>query len=311
MNHQEKHNRNLILSLVVLVVLTGGYGWYTSREQSVIDEDLFQVTDLTVIDRVSFQQGGKQTTLQFDGTRWNVDGELADRNLVDVLFATLQQARPARPVARMQRDSLSSILKSSGVKVSLQSDQKDQLTFWAGGNSRKSEAYFQRAGDDAVYVMVIPGYRVYVSGIFELDRNGWKDRHVFQLNWRNFQRLEVTFPDSNNDFKVSLMENYFSIENMVAVDTAKLNDYLDAVSLLMVDEYLEDAETKINLDKTVPQLTIAAYDIGGRAYTLALYGSGPLSGKIYGLINQTQLAYFDRKKLDAITKTRTYFRQGL
>ncbi|MBX2946256.1 MAG: DUF4340 domain-containing protein [Cyclobacteriaceae bacterium] len=308
MSHQEKYNRNLLISLLVLVVVTLVYVGFYKRDRSVVDTSAFQLTDFTTINEVTLERGQHKTTLNFDGVRWNVNGELADRNLIDVLFATLQQARPVRPVAQALRDSVNRILEASAVKVSLRSDDQTRLEFLAGGNARKSEAYFKRAGDDAVYVMVIPGYRVYVSGIFELDKSGWKDKRVYQLNWRNFQRLETTFPESpKDDFKVSLIENYFSIENMAAVDTTKLNDYLDAVSLLMVDEYLADNEVYENLINTPPQVKITAYDIGGRSYSLALYQTGPVAGKKYGLVNQSQLAYFDLKKLEAITKTRSSF----
>jgi len=307
-SHQEKYNRKLLLTLLLLVVITLVYALYSNRERSVVDVTLFKPADITAINEVTLERGQEKTTLNFDGVRWNVNGELADRNLIDVLFATLQQAQPVRPVAKAMRDSLSRVLTASAVNVSLRSDGQTQLQFLAGGNTRKSEAYFKRAGDDAVYVMVIPGYRVYVSGIFELDKSGWKDRHVYQLNWRNFQSMEATFPESpKDDFRVSFIDNYFSIENMTAVDTTKLNDYLDAVSLLTVDEYLEDNEAHEKLINTPPQVTITAFDIGGRSYSLALYQTGPAAGKNYGLINQAQLAYFDRKKLEGIIKTRSSF----
>ncbi len=308
MSHQEKYNRNLFISLLVLAVITGVYVGFSKRDRSGVDSKTFKVEDLTTISEVMLERGEQKTTMNFDGVRWNVNGELADRNLIDVLFATLQQAQPVRPVANTLLDSVSRELKSSAVRVTLRSEEKSVLTFLAGGNSRKSESYFQKEGEEAVYVMVIPGYRVYVSGIFELNMEGWKDRHVFQLNWRNFQGLQATFPQSpTDDFKVGFIENYFSIESMSAVDTTKLNDYLDAVSLLTVDEYLDDQETGAQLKGTTAFLTIMVSDIGGNSYTLEVYNTGPISGKVYGLINQSQLAYFDRKQLEGILKPRDSF----
>lgn len=308
MSHQEKYNRNLLVSLLVLVVISLAYIGFSKRDRSVVDTDTFQLADFTTINEVTLARGEQKTTLNFDGIRWNVNGELADRNLIDVLFATLQQAKPVRPVATNVLDSVNQALQSSAVRVSLRSEEHDVLTFFAGGNSRKSEAYFQKEGEREVYVMVIPGYRVYVSGIFELDKQGWKDRHVFQLNWRNFQSLQATFPESaKDDFKVSFIDNFFSIEGMSAIDTTKLNDYLDAVSLLTVDEYVDDQGTRVHLQGTPALLNILVSDIGGNSFTLDVYSTGPISGKVYGLINQSQLAYFDRKRLEAILKPRHSF----
>ncbi|MBX2962343.1 MAG: DUF4340 domain-containing protein [Cyclobacteriaceae bacterium] len=308
MSRQKKYNRNLAISFLVLTIVTISYAYYTSLEKSVVDVRAFNVTDLTTVNEVTMKQGERTTTLAFDGTRWNVDGELADRDLIDVLFATLQQVRPVRPVARNLADSILQVLNATGVQVSLRSEGDLQLSFLAGGNFRKSEAYFKRDGDETIYIVVIPGYRVYVSGIFELDKNGWKDRHVFQLNWRNFQRLETSFPESaSNDFNVGFSNSYFTIENMAAVDTTKLNDYLDAVSLLSVDEYLDASLMPEDLKEATPFVQITAFDIGGRSHSLYLYTFGPTPDKVYGLINQNQPAYFDKRKLEAVTKGRLFF----
>lgn len=304
---QEKRNRNLLISLIVLLAITVGYWASTQNKNSSADADLFQVEDLTLIDRVIFEKGGQQFELKFDGIRWKVDEEQADQGLVDVLFATLKQAKPLRPVARTLQDTVQSLLRSEGIKVSLFVETETELTFLAGGNSRKSQSYFQKE-NDAVYIMTIPGYRVYTSGIFELDKFGWKDKHVFQLNWRNFKSLESkSSRSSNDDFDVKFIDGYFSIDGMVAVDTTKLNDYLDAVSLLTVDEYAVNQKVTDSLMNLPPDLRIHVSDVAGKEHTLELYFSPAAMGNITGIINSTQLALFNRKRLESILKNRAYF----
>lgn len=304
---QEKRNRNLLISLIVLLTITIGYWVSTQFKNSAADADLFQVEDLTLIDRVTFEKGDQQIELRFDGIRWKIDEEQADQGLVDVLFATLKQAKPLRPVARTLQDTVQSFLRSDGIKVSLFAETKTELTFLAGGNSRKSQSYFQKENDPA-YIMTIPGYRVYVSGIFELDKFGWKDKHVFQLNWRNFQGLESrSSGSSKDDFDVKFMDGFFSIDGMAAVDTTKLNDYLDAVSLLTVDEYALNQKMTDSLLNLPPVLRILVSDVAGKEHTLELYYSPSATGTITGIINSTQLAFFNRKRLEPILKKRAYF----
>ena len=129
--------------------------------------------------------------------------------MIDVLFATLQQAIPRKPVAAALSDSVSQYLQKDGVNVSLFADGNLEKSFFAGGNLQKTTAYFQLPGS-VPYTMVIPGYRVYTSGIFELKASGWKQKYVFGFNWRNFQRLEAEFPANHGyDFKVIMNKEFF------------------------------------------------------------------------------------------------------
>ena len=46
-------------------------------------------------------------TLKYNGSRWKVNDEFnADPIMIDVLFATLQQAEPRRPLAASLKDSV-------------------------------------------------------------------------------------------------------------------------------------------------------------------------------------------------------------
>ena len=87
--------------------------------------------------------------------------------MIEVLFATLQQAEPKRPVSPSIRDSVRQDLRQRGVRVSLFSSGVKEVGFYAGGNMKKTQAFFSHEQkDETPYVITIPGYRVYVSGIF-------------------------------------------------------------------------------------------------------------------------------------------------
>jgi hypothetical protein len=308
MNHFEKRNRQYLLSLVVIIAVTIAYAWYRSVEKTPLDVNHFQISDWKAVDRVTLTRGNQTIELRYDGTRWRVGDEPADRDMIDVLFAALQQARPARPVAKNQRDSIAYLLKGDGVQVSVYTGGQQQLQFYAGGNNRKTQAYFLKAGEEQPYVMTIPGYRVYVSGILELDRGGWKDKYAMTLNWRNFTRLTAVFPASPAaSFTVQQSGTYFIVEGLAATDTTRLNDYLDAVSLLTVSSYSDDPVVTDSLKGIDPEVIITAYDVGNRSYSLALYPKAARSTGIPGIINDRQLAFFSREKLVPVLYQRTYF----
>src|SRR5690606_33453207 len=164
---QEKTNKRRLITLLVLIAVTV-LVWYALKpgNRVNIEEDLFQVESLETISAVTLGSDTGSVELAFNGTYWRVNDRYdADGDMIRVLFATLQQARPKRAVPEGERDSLFTALRGHGTRVSLYSEDGLEKEFFAGGNPAKTLAYFADPGTEEVYVMHIPGYRVYVSGI--------------------------------------------------------------------------------------------------------------------------------------------------
>jgi hypothetical protein len=106
--------------------------------------------------------------LKFNGAKWRVNDQLSDVDMVDVLFATLQQAEPKRPFSGGEQDSVNETLTKQGVIVRLFEGEILQKEFIAGGNAAKTQAYFKNVETDEWYVMSIPGYRVYPCSVTNL-----------------------------------------------------------------------------------------------------------------------------------------------
>lgn len=305
---QQKRNIRLLISLCVLIVITATVLFLFNRERVTVDKTIFQVADLKTIDQVVLEHDSAKTELAVDGIRWKVNGQVADRSLIDVLFATLQQAEPRRKVSEKLADSLKTFLEKEGVHVTLSQSGEPVLDFFAGGNSSKTQAYFTKAGDEDVYIMVIPGYRVYTSGIFELDAPGWKDKYVFNFNWQNFKSLNVAFAASPADNFEVVMDKLPVIKGIAQADTAKLNDFLDKVSLLTVDQYLtkDQAMAYDSVLFTSLGFEITVADISGKTYELKLY---PEIGKsrVFGVVQGSYPAVFDSRKILPLMKSKGWF----
>lgn len=306
---QQRRNKSRLILLAVLTTLALIVFWWIQPENRLdLKEDLFQVEDLSSINRVTLQSDNANISLSYDGSQWRLNESLAvDRDMISVLFATLQQARPKRAVAQSSQDSIFRELKTSGVTVSLYEGEALREQFIAGGNRTKTQAYFAAPGTGEVYVMAIPGYRVYVSGILELDANGWRDKFVFNFNWRNFKRLEMRWPDEpSENFAVSMQKDFFGIEGMAAADTSKLNTFLDNVSLLTVDAYLSEPGLIDSLQSLQPQFDLRVSDIANRTYRLRVFDPGD-SGPVFALLQQDQAAVFDRRKIMQISRQKSFF----
>jgi len=295
--------------LIVLLGCTIGLFFFTMEKQSgAIDQTLFRIEQLDKIDHVLLESGAKKTELQFTDGKWKVNGAYdADKRLIDVLFATIEQAVPKREISKS--DSISKIVTAKGTTVSfLEGDQVVQK-FVAGGNAAKTQGYFQLP-DGSTYAMSIPGYRVYVSGIFEADETLFRDKRVFNFNWRNFKSLEAKFPtEPKENFQVLFKEGFFGIDGMNEVDTTKLNDYLDAVSLLDANEFVSNEKRAAydSLLNTIPAFSIEVKDVAARSYNLDVFA--PQKGKSTAVARtgKGDILILSGESLSRIAKKKQYF----
>jgi hypothetical protein len=303
---QERKNKQLFLSLALLVsttVLT--WFLFSAKEDDIVDKTIFKVQDLTSIDHIILETASEKVDLSFVNSQWLVnEGYPADQRMIEVLFATLQQAEPKRKAASALSDSIATEIGKKGVSVSLFSGNEKQLTFSAGGNSSKTQAFFKNEAGD-VFVMVIPGYRVYVTGILEMNSSDFRDKYVFGFNWRNFKSLKSEFPKApNQNFQVSMQKNFFSIEGMAKVDTSKLNSFLDDISLLTVDQYVKSNQEIDSLSTGHPMMVITITDVANRTYDLKLFEAH--GERTPGLIGNQQVL-FESPKIRQIVRPRSFF----
>jgi hypothetical protein len=307
---QEKKNKRLAIILIVLLAATAAVYWSgRSDNQYVIDKNLYRNFDLKTVDHITLESKSGKVDLKFNGSRWKVNGHFdADANMIDVLFATLQQVEPKRPIANSLQDSTNKALMQDGVKVNLFAAGQSVYGFQAGGNLQKTQGIFKGEGDDQSYQVIIPGYRVYVSGIFELLEKDWRNRLVFAFSWQNFQQLDVSFPDkTQDDFTIVLDNQVFGVKGISQTDTTKLNAFLDQVSFLDVDEYLPTSPATDSLfsGKAIVQIKIT--DIASRTYSLQLFPFDKVRNQFPGLINGSDRAVFAIEKVRELVKPKRFF----
>lgn len=305
---QENKNKLLTISLLGLLLVASLLFFYKAGTDEV-NKDIFKVASLSNVDKVVLFSPERQVELKFNGSKWNVNQSYpADDQLITVLFATLQQAEPKRRVSSSLADSLSGALHANGVKVTLYEGETSIKSFYAGGNNAKTVAYFLD-DEQAVYTMSIPGYRVYVAGIFELDENGWRDKRVFNFNWRNFKKLKTQFHDQpDQNFEIAEKEGGFNLLGPIQADTTRLNDYLDAVSLLMVKEYVSLGK-KSPVDSLLQSpawMTIQVFDLGDNVYQLDLIKPSEGDMDVRGKIGESDAVLFSREQVFPVLKTKDY-----
>ena len=308
---EKNRSTYLLISLTFLTLVSFSLFFFTREESSPkVSKDLFGLADTEKIDVVVLSSARGKVELRFQNNRWRVNDRWeADMQMIKLLFATLKQAKVRRPVAASEKDSVLQLIKLTGTQVTLSETGGVTNSFIASGNESKTEAWFLKEGDTQPYVMIIPGYRVYVSGILELDESGWRNKRIFDFPWRNFRSLKATYArEPGQSLEIEMTGQYFGIKNMERVDTAKLNSYLDAVSLLFATRFVSSGQKAIDsLIKTIPSVRIEIKDIASRAYTLELFPPRKKDGQIFGRTGDGELVAFDRNILAEIMRRKDYF----
>jgi len=297
----------LVMTIFLVVILFFG----NSNDRISVDKNLFKVADQTKINRVILKKANEQIELYFDGTRWMVNNSFeADRQLIQVFFATLLQAEPRRPVAKRLRDSIHLQISNAGVEVKLFEGETIMKNFMVIGNDRKTETYYELAGELAPYLVTIPGYRVYVAAIFELAAYEWRDKRIFNFNWQNFKRLDASFPaNEKENFSISFQNSFFGLEGIPQADTTRLNDYLDAVSLVQAVRYLPLGESAVydSVLTTSPYYSIEVTDIANRIYSIDIFNPLERDPAVLGKLHDGQAVLIGREDLIRLDRKRSHF----
>ncbi len=311
---QEKRNLTLLVSLIVLTSICASLMFFDGGSKEFdVDKNLFKVSDQTEIDRVLLTISNTPLEISYRGSKWMVNKSFeADRQLVTIFFATLMQTEPKRPVGVAVQDSLTAYMLKNGINVKLYEGENLVKDFWVSGNDRKTETYFLLQGDEIPYLVTIPGHRLYIASLFELPTNEWRDKRIFNFRWESFKSLTATFPGEPKDsFTISFQNKYIGIEGLAESDTTKLNDYLDAVSLIRGSRFLSTGESRVydSLLQTIPEFSVVVTDIANRTYEIEVYPAIKSTGEIVARMNNETGVVFDRKEIALIARKRSYFKR--
>lgn len=301
----------MLISLIAMIVAIVAFWFFAFRESKIeVDENALVVADLSSVDHIEMESTRGKVVLRYDGLKWVVNEQyVADRRSIQVLFGTVENIKPLRPIGEKKRDEVKQQLQTSGTTVKF--FVKDELvkSYLVGGNPQKPEAWFQ-VGDNDPMIVNIPGYRVYSAGVFEQTANDWRDKRIFSFRWQTFKSLTTTFTkDPKETFTITGKENYFSVEGLQPIDTAKVNQYLDDVSLLVGDGfYTLGQRAKIDSLLAGPtSFEVTVTDVGNNAYRLEVFPPLRSESNVFGRFNG-EFMVFQRSEMARIAKKKSWFR---
>jgi len=313
MKYQRKKNIKLFGILLLLIIVITAFSLFdTSKNALDVDRDLFAVVDATRIDKVVFNRPDQDSfSLEFTGSNWFIDNASsyqADPQRLKVLFAILKQVRVRRPVSQQREDSVSKAINERGVTATLYSGNEIEKKIMSVGDESSGITYMKLAGDEEIFIVEIPGYRSYLHGIFNVDKLGWRDPLIYDINWRNMQSVDMIYSENDNSsFRVIFDDRAYAIEGIQKTDTTKLFDYLDNVSQLYVDDYLAVEEVEKYIENTNPTISIIVTDVGNNYASLELIKELKDQNQYLIRVDSTDYALLSKNQVSPILKRKKFF----
>lgn len=299
-----------IAVLVGLVLVSLGLFFLGNQKgsQASFDTVLFQVKDTAGLKHIHVERKGSVLDIA-KGESWALDnGDKVDLSLIRVTKAIMSQVQVVRPVSKLSFDEIKNDLKTKGSKVTITTDEGD-LAFIAGGNANKSVCYFADSDLSEIYVVAIPGYQNYLSGIFELTRNQWRDRLLFDSNWRSIQNLNIDYA-TGDQLEIYFDKKMLAVRGVSHLDTAAFMSYLGQYQQFLLNDYLDEGQypryDSLASQEPLATLTIKDLDVD-LSRTLRVY---PLisNEKFYLLKDEKeQMIVLDKQRVEQLLQKPKYF----
>ncbi|HMP99209.1 MAG TPA: hypothetical protein PKC24_05460 [Cyclobacteriaceae bacterium] len=311
---EQKIKFRFIAFISLLMVTVAVYFLLPDHSISKIDKNLFKPEAIEKIDKVVIQRGEEQLVLQYINGRWMLnDNMVADRQMIQVLFASIDQALPKRKAAASQQDSLLRQFNTDASRVELYEENVLRKAYLVLGDDNNRISWFKDPNKSDIYQIIIPGYSAYVAFIYKQPLHEWKDRLVFDFNWRNFASLSMEYSGNESaGFEVSLQDDYFAISQLPATDTTALNDFLDHVSMLEASKWVVNSEFAYSdsLVQTTATAKISIADIANRSRQLELWYPAMPNNFVLARLNQADMLWLERRDAIELLKRRTDFLPG-
>ena len=292
------------LVVIALLAFTNGGG---SRLN--FDTQLFTVADTASITAIELVLNENETVkLSAVGGRWLInEAEVADPALMIYVKSVLTRVAVQRPISTRQQEQVRSDLETNAPRVKIFAGEEVISDFYAGGNEGKTKSYFAKEG--TAYIVNVPGYQDYLSGIFKLRAHQWKDRRVSSSSWRSISKIAVN-KRKGDGFVVAFTGRDLTVEGVTPLDTNNMMNYVSQYAQFVINEFVVPGQFARydSLAKTRPEATITLEDIDvNRNFTWNIYPRLPQEG--YHLITDKEgrMMMVDMRRVANLIPPRKFF----
>ena len=256
--------RNIVLlgiSLLLIILNLWLFNLKPALVSLSFDPDLFMIRDTTQIEK--FQFHSKILDHYFSRQEgWKINNKFpSDPNLRKMLFTVSKRVKVSRALTGDEKEQLLKRNEEMGTSVTLTVDG-DERSYSVVGNANKTKTYFIE--NQEVYQVDIPGYQDFLASIYELKRDQWRDRLVFNGNWRTIQKMEVIYPEkSDKNLLIRFKETFYEVDDLTQIDSSAVVAYLNQFEYMQANERISFGFSPAydSLAQTPPEVIISLLDI--------------------------------------------------
>lgn len=308
---QRKKNITLLIIFLTLLTWTIVYLNLENENSGIsLDESKFSIVDTAAVQKISIKGYNISNILSRGTQNWVVNDQYPmDPSMQKVLMSVLHQVSVKRTVPKNDLERIRDDIHSNGYEIEITDEEGTKKVFYAGGNGI-SLSYFMDE-DNIPYVVHLPGYESYVTGIFEVHENDWRDRLLFQTSWLGLKSFTLGYPDDpGNSINISADNNLYSIKGIEKIDTTVLMNYLDEISFFYTDQFIDQGQIPLydSLINTKPFVEMYVNSLGMKdPVKIIFFEKQPGENVMLGLLNDNQMCLFNVNRIRIIFQKKEYF----
>ena len=301
-----------LIGLVILLIAVNLFfwSWKPTYSQLNYQPGRFAVKDSAFVEEVVLTTTDSENVLTKNENTWLLNDRYeVDENLRKILLSVLNKVRIKRQLTEAE---IKEIRSADSPEVNVKIRGTEVPAFTVKGNANLTRTYFLDEETGEGYEVEIPGYSDYVGGIFQLNKDQWRDRNVFSGNWRSIQELDIDYIDpERRDLKIDFEGDFFRVADIQQLDSNRVVEYLDRYLNIQANERLSTGrfDRYDSLAETTPLVTITIDDIKiNDPIQLDVFPSLPGENILLVLDENEEMMVFNRNRINQLLVEPAYFR---